>query len=397
MKFAFTLALLALSVISNAQNKSIQFETKTFTEIKALAKAQNKLIFLDAYTSWCGPCKYMAKAIFTNDTVADFYNSRFINAKIDMEKGEGIELAKLYQVRCYPNLLYINGDGEIVHRVGGMRKADDFVQLGQAAIDGKDTYKKYSMDYKSEKQNPNYLRNYIAYLSTTCLPVDSLLINYFSLQTNDDLFSSENWRMIYKHVKNYTSKEFMFLVENKDKYAKLFTKDSVNAKINEVYYTYGRSLIYSKTPKTEELEKYILSLEQMPIETTKKTALYLRLENAQKNKDFKTFSLLLTDSNIGLIDEEMYNSIAWTLFENVDDENTLLRMADKLQKMLKSKTELKYFAEYDTYASLLYKLKRKKEALNAANLAIEHAKAMNLNPEDYSNTNQLIIKINDLK
>jgi hypothetical protein len=203
--------------------------------------------------------------------------------------------------------------------------------------------------------------------------------------------------MIYKYVKNYTSKEFQFLVENKEKFSQLYTKDSVDSKINDVYYSFGRSLIYSKTPKTVELENYIVSLEKMSIAATKKTALYLRLENAQKNKDWKLFSQLLTKSNIQLVDEEKINSIAWTLYENVDDETTLSKMAEQMYEMLKSKKELKFFAEYDTYASLLYKLKRKKEALNAATTAIEHAKAMNLNPEDYSATNELISKINALK
>lgn len=397
MKIVFSFVLFAFSLSAFSQNKSIQFETKTFAEIKALAKSQNKLIFLDAYTSWCGPCKYMAKNIFTNDTVADFYNARFINAKIDMEKGEGIELAKLYQVRCYPNLLYINGDGEIVHRVGGMRKTSDFIQLGQTAIDGNGTYKDFSNTLKTEKSNSTFLRNYISYLSSTCLPVDSLLSNYFNLQSKEDLLSAENWGMIYKFVKNYSSKEFKFFVENKDKYAQLYTKDSVDNKINEVYYTYGRSLIYSKTPKTVELENYIVSLEQMPIATPRKTALYLRLENSQKNKDWKTFAQLLNEANISLVGEEMLNSIAWTVYENIDEEAVLSRMAEQMQGMLKNKTELNYFAEYDTYASLLFKFKRKKEALKAANTAIEHAKAMNLNPEDYSKTNELITKINSLK
>jgi len=397
MKIVFSFVLFAFSLSAFSQNKSIQFETKTFAEIKALAKSQNKLIFLDAYTSWCGPCKYMAKNIFTNDTVADFYNARFINAKIDMEKGEGIELAKLYQVRCYPNLLYINGDGEIVHRVGGMRKTADFVQLGQDAINGKETFKSFSTLLATEKRNPEFLRKYISYLSSTCLAVDSLLSNYFNLQSKEDLLSAENWGMIYKFVKNYSSKEFKFFVENKDKYAQLYTKDSVDNKINEVYYTYGRSLIYSKTPKTVELENYIVSLEQMPIATPRKTALYLRLENSQKNKDWKTFAQLLNEANISLVGEEMLNSIAWTVYENIDEEAVLSRMAEQMQGMLKNKTELNYFAEYDTYASLLFKFKRKKEALKAANTAIEHAKAMNLNPEDYSKTNELITKINSLK
>lgn len=397
MKFVLTFSMLMSYLCLFSQNRSIQFETKTFQEIKAIAKSQNKLIFLDAYTSWCGPCKYMAKNIFTNDTVADFYNANFINAKIDMEKGEGIELAKKYQVRCYPNLLYINGDGEIVHRVGGMRKTADFIQIGQSAKEGKETFKDFSIKIKKEKNNSEFLRNYISYLASTCLPVDSLVSVYFNIQTNETLFSPENWKMIYKYVNSYTSKEFKFFVENKDKYAQIFTKDSVDSKINDVYYSFGRSLIYSKIPKTSELENYISSLEKMSISTPKKTALYLRLENAQKNKDWKLFSQLLTDSNIQLIDEKNINSIAWVVYENVEDEYTLSKTAEKMKNTLKNKTELKFFAEYDTYASLLFKLKKKSEALEAANIAIKHAKAMNLNPEDYSSTNELITKINTLK
>ena len=57
------------------------------------------------------PCKQMAKSVFTNDAVADYYNTNLVNAKIDMEKGEGLEIAKLYEVKCYPNLLFIDGNG----------------------------------------------------------------------------------------------------------------------------------------------------------------------------------------------------------------------------------------------------------------------------------------------
>ena len=107
LKSIFSLAFLSLSIIAVSQNKDINFEHGTFAEIKAKAKKENKLIFVDAYTTWCGPCKQMAKTVFTNDAVADFYNFSFINAKIDMEKGEGIEIAKQYEVKCYPNLLFM--------------------------------------------------------------------------------------------------------------------------------------------------------------------------------------------------------------------------------------------------------------------------------------------------
>src|SRR3989304_4987727 len=96
MKKIFTvLLILPVYAFSQTQEseKGIHFEQATFSEILAKAKKENKMVMVDAYTTWCGPCKWMAKNIFPNDTVADFYNKHFINAKFDMEKGEGKILA----------------------------------------------------------------------------------------------------------------------------------------------------------------------------------------------------------------------------------------------------------------------------------------------------------------
>jgi thiol:disulfide interchange protein len=106
-----------------SQNRSIRFIEKPWQEIVAMAKKENKLIFLDAFASWCGPCKWMAENMFTNDTVADYYNTAFICASIDMEKGEGLTLRQRYGVRAYPSLIFINSDESMVHeKVGAPQK-----------------------------------------------------------------------------------------------------------------------------------------------------------------------------------------------------------------------------------------------------------------------------------
>ena len=112
---------------ASAQNRSIQFKEGNWESLLQQAKKENKLIFLDCYTSWCGPCKMLAKTVFTNDTVADFYNKHFICAQMDMEKGEGPELAKRYNVRAYPTLLYVNKEGKLVHNVVGFQKPSKLV------------------------------------------------------------------------------------------------------------------------------------------------------------------------------------------------------------------------------------------------------------------------------
>src|SRR3972149_4785135 len=104
-KFIAIFAIFAMAGMAIAQNRSIKFENGTFAEIKAKAKKENKIIFIDCYTSWCGPCKQMDKEVFTNDSVVDFYNKNFTNGKRDMEKGEGIELAKKYEINAYPTFI----------------------------------------------------------------------------------------------------------------------------------------------------------------------------------------------------------------------------------------------------------------------------------------------------
>ena len=36
------------------------FQDISFSEALKKAKEENKMVFVDCYTSWCGPCKYMA-------------------------------------------------------------------------------------------------------------------------------------------------------------------------------------------------------------------------------------------------------------------------------------------------------------------------------------------------
>lgn len=81
--------LCCLSLTLLRAQEGVRFESLTFEEALQKAKEENRWIFLDAYTSWCGPCKVMAEQVFTLAKAGVFFNSRFVNVKYDMEKGEG--------------------------------------------------------------------------------------------------------------------------------------------------------------------------------------------------------------------------------------------------------------------------------------------------------------------
>ncbi|MFI3330861.1 MAG: thioredoxin family protein [Rikenellaceae bacterium] len=116
----------ALVAASSAQ-EGIKFETGNFASLLKKAEASDKLIFMDIYAEWCGPCKYMANNVFTDAAVGEYFNANFINAKIDAEKGEGVELARKYGVRAYPTFLLINSKGERVGVMVGGSPADEFI------------------------------------------------------------------------------------------------------------------------------------------------------------------------------------------------------------------------------------------------------------------------------
>ncbi|MBK9569336.1 MAG: DUF255 domain-containing protein [Chitinophagaceae bacterium] len=87
--------VLSLVLALSAAATEITFEKSlTWKQIKEKAAKENKMIFFDAYTSWCGPCKYLENKVYTDDAVASYYNANYINVKFDMEDGEGISLAE---------------------------------------------------------------------------------------------------------------------------------------------------------------------------------------------------------------------------------------------------------------------------------------------------------------
>ncbi|MCF0059460.1 thioredoxin fold domain-containing protein [Dyadobacter sp. CY356] len=110
----------------------IKFTGGNWASILKKAKAENKIIFLDAYTTWCGPCKLLQKNVFTKPEVGALFNQKFINVKVDMESGEGPKLAQKYPLEGYPTLFFIDGDGKIVKQVIGYQNPETLVSIGKA-------------------------------------------------------------------------------------------------------------------------------------------------------------------------------------------------------------------------------------------------------------------------
>lgn len=118
-------------------DKGIQFVESNWAKALQEAKKQNKLIFLDAYTTWCGPCRMLKKNTFPNEAAGEFFNTNFINIALDMEKGDGLAVAEKYGVNAYPTLIVADGDGNVVTYTKGYVDAGQLIEFGKFALSKK--------------------------------------------------------------------------------------------------------------------------------------------------------------------------------------------------------------------------------------------------------------------
>ncbi len=129
----FSLLVLQFVAFSQEQGSGIVFQKLTFEEAKALSKQTGKPIFMDAYTVWCGPCKYLDKKVFVDEEVGAYFNKNFINIKVEMEKDvDGPMLAQKFKVRGYPTLLFINSEGQMIKQQVGALGAPALLDFGKS-------------------------------------------------------------------------------------------------------------------------------------------------------------------------------------------------------------------------------------------------------------------------
>jgi thiol-disulfide isomerase/thioredoxin len=127
-------SIILILLVMNAYTQGVSFEKKTWTALLAKAKDEKKPIFLDLYTTWCGPCKMLEKQVYPDAKVGKFMNQNYINTKIDAEKGEGIKLAQQFNIDSYPTLIFLNPNGEEIYRYSGFNESEDFIIEAKTAL-----------------------------------------------------------------------------------------------------------------------------------------------------------------------------------------------------------------------------------------------------------------------
>ena len=209
--------------------KGISFhDNKPWKEILQLAKKENKLIFMDCYTSWCGPCKALAKNVFTQEKVGDFFKPRFINVKYDMEKGDGKMLNEQYKKHIigYPTLLLINAEGKVLQQLAGYKDADELIEGIRSASEGKDLFS-LAAEYQKGNREISFMKEFIQSLNNAFLKdsVARVTGKFIRSMAPEELDKDEVWDIFGSYVTDIRSDAFEYLVKNADRYQRKLKRD----------------------------------------------------------------------------------------------------------------------------------------------------------------------------
>jgi thioredoxin-related protein len=210
--------VVAMFVCGNLFSQGIEFEHGTLNEALAKAKKENKLLFMDCYTTWCGPCKYLAKDIFPQKEVGDYFNQHFVSIKMDMEKGEGIDLCTKYQVKSFPSLLFLDFKGNNVHKLVGGMPVEELIAGAKCALDPNLRIGTLRRKYEDGNREYDFLMTYLASLKrqydreNIALVAANLMKKYsFEKFVTKDLFFVVAGAKI-----KYGSDEYQYLLKNKE-------------------------------------------------------------------------------------------------------------------------------------------------------------------------------------
>lgn len=377
-----TLLLLLLPFGLFAQEAGVAFVERPFDELLAQARTEDKLIFIDAYTTWCGPCKMMTAQVFPQPEVGEVYNSRFINAKFDMEQGEGPGLAERYGVNAYPTYLFVNGDGELVHKGLGYIPAPALLELADVAVSDR-SLGALEARFEAGERDGEFLSTFAEALAAANDGVRADRIVTAYLDEQDDWSTPANLRLLLTSPGPVGDARMHYIAEHAAEIEKTLGAGSATGVLqSNLINTYHRSHRKRSLVAPEEIEAFYRA-EGGPMWEQLHSA--YALNYYRQKRDMKRYLPM------ALVHYEKYpdasftelNGVAWAFYEHSDDPAELAQAIAWAEKSVELNP---YYPNLDTLAWLYHKTGQQDKAEAAARRAITYAKEAGL---DYAETQKI--------
>jgi thioredoxin-related protein len=434
-KILYLLICIAFSGYAN-DTKGITFTEGTWAQVLNEAKTQHKLIFVDIYTTWCAPCRVMDKNVFTNTEVGEKFNASFINYKIDAEKGEGNMLARKYTISGYPTYLFVNPEGDLVYRAIGSMSAAKFKSEADKALQAGIDYKPTAAmekDFMGGRRDAEFLHEFLKRKKLNG-EQNALILDEYLKAIPESAHKTEKVLMIISaNIGMIDTKAFDILIHSLDRFMNMtpeqqkFVLDGISrAKRNtfkqaieandkglfERLISAVRQTSYSEAGFEAEERQFRLDFakitrdadnfrmiaskegaklmdktnEQLAEESQQKTERFIqgaKAKGIKENTMQYVSALEEMKNNAEKLTAFHLNEYAWGYFQLIESKDELeiaLKWSERSIALFESPINL------DTYANLLSKSGRKKDAIKAEKAAIKLAKKQGIETKELEQT-----------
>ena len=388
------LPFLLLPLLSIAQDKGVQFDHQSsWSAIQARARAEHKYIFMDCFTTWCGPCRFMSTTIFPQEEAGNYFNDKFVSVKVQLDTtakddahvrswyADAHNIMALYDIRAFPTYLVFTPDGQVLHRaVGSTQTAAEFIKNIQAAFDTSAAYYPQLAQYQAGRRDSSFLRKLAGQASDVYDMKDGHDIADAYFATQSDPFTPGSLNLLITYTQTTDDKGFSILCDHADKVDQVLGAGTAEQRVSSLLIqAYLRPAVKAAGGREPDWKAMQRSMsEKYPAyaaEVTSKTkVLYY-----QQHQDWPHFqgAIVAHMQQYGAhATAAELNEYAWTVFQNCRD---MTCVADALDWSKRSFNDKPIPGYMDTYANILYKMGKKDDAITweqkAADLSAGDEKA----------------------
>ncbi len=370
MKKLLVVALLVVAHLMYGQG--VNFHQGDYASALKKAKTEGKPLLIDAYTTWCGPCKVLDKQVFEDEEAAAYINENFVAYKIDMEKGEGPYVAMKFRVQAYPSTLFISANGNLLAKEIGFPGKEGYLDWCADMLD--DDAMTYTNIKASELKLkfPEFYKNSFTSDQWKRKRATTEEVNSY-LAKQDELKSEVNWSVI--RAMSYTNHDYIkWAINHADELVKLYPESEVEDLRKQYIYS-----VVGPLNGNEALDKF-----EAKITTVVDTIMPVNNEKVKQDLLLNTYFSRkewekLMDFGIEVYGEpnvNMTNQIAWSIYEDEASSSALVNRAIKeLERALEAGSEPNAM---DTLAHLYYRAGNKEKAKTVAKAALKEGEAAGL-------------------
>lgn len=399
MKNRYLLLLSLLLATGVVRAQGVHFEKKmSWAQALEKARAEKKLIFVDVYATWCGPCKMLDQQTFPEARVGRYFNGHFINLKIDGEHGEGPGLMRTYNLSAYPSGLFINGDGQLVHEHVGFANAEEYLSQAENAFGrtGEGTIiKLMALKIKAGESNPALMRAYFKARRRFGDDFSPELETWFAKASPDSLQRPSYQQVLIENTQRLDGKAFAWLLANRQQQPRCGYKAQsvLKQQFEEAAETRNEKLFDKVLATVDQLAPNPDAAAEQKSEL--QTAYYLHLKKWDKYakaatqhaeaylmKDISEATRRTDSARCQACIDKLYQ-LAWDHYSNLKDKSELERALVWMRQICQTQPSA---VSLSLNACLHYRLGHHDEAIKQQNDALQLAEKTGEDPAGYRET-----------